>query len=110
MENNTPSIDDLILSGAIEVAAIDQETGEFLYQFTPKLKDILPQIWSAHINQVHSEVMYFWEKGFVHIENMLTENPLVTLTPLAFDQEAISGLPETAQNSLKEIKRILKVV
>lgn len=107
---NKPSLEDLILAGAVEVAALDPNTGEFLYQFTPKLKEVLPQLWVAHLNHVHTEVMYFWEKGFVYIEEMTSENPVVRLTDLAFDPEAVAGLPEPAQESLKEIKRILKVV
>ena len=32
--------EDLILSGALEVAGVDIDTGEMLYNFTEKLKDI----------------------------------------------------------------------
>ena len=35
-------IDDLILSGALEPAGIDPESGEMLYNFTDKLKDVSP--------------------------------------------------------------------
>lgn len=105
-----PTIEDLILAGAIEIAAVDSDTGEFLYQFTPKLKEILPQIWNAHISHVHNEIMYFWERGFVNIEDLTDANPIIRLTELAFDPDAIAALPEDVQQSLKEIKRILKVV
>ena len=37
-------INKLILDGGIEVAAIDQDTGEFLYSFTPKIKELMPNV------------------------------------------------------------------
>jgi len=38
-------IEDLILSGALEVSGIDIDTGEMLYNFTDKLKDINPDLF-----------------------------------------------------------------
>ena len=40
-------IDALILNGALEVAAIDMETGEALYKFTDKLKEISPELYET---------------------------------------------------------------
>lgn len=108
MENK--SIDDLILSGVVQVAAIDSETGEFLYQFTDKLPELMPDLYNKHITKLHDDVMYFWEKGFLNIEDFSAVNPKISLTPKAFDQEEISMLPEDIQAVLKEIKRVLKVV
>jgi hypothetical protein len=104
------NIDDLILSGAVEVAAIDAETGEFLYQFTEKLKDVNPELYRRHKNQVHYDLMYFWEKGFLVIEDLSDENPVVALTEKAFDQASLADLSEEEQRILAEIKRVLKVV
>lgn len=108
MENK--SIDDLILSGVVQVAAIDSETGEFLYQFTDKLPELMPDLYNKHITKLHDDVMYFWEKGFLNIEDFSAVNPKISLTPKAFNQEEISMLPEDIQAVLKEIKRVLKVV
>lgn len=105
-----PSIEDLILSGAVEVSGIDPETGEFLYNFTDKMKEVLPDLYNLHMNEVHNEIMYFWEKGFVELDDMMAKNPKVKLTDKAFDPEAIAELPKEKMMSLYEIKRILKVV
>lgn len=107
---NDESIDSLILSGVVEVAAVDTETGEFLYSFTDKFKEIMPELYEIHINYIHNEVMYFWEKGLVHIDDITSENPVVSLTEKAFDEDAISQLSKSKQESLNEIKRILKVI
>jgi hypothetical protein len=103
-------IDDLILAGAVEVAAIDSETGEFLYQFTDKLKEVNPELYRRHANQVHMELMYFWQRGFLNIHNFSEDNPVISLTEKAFDKNAISELSEHEKAALEEIKRVLKVV
>lgn len=105
-----PTIEDLILTGAVEVAALDQETGELLYNFTPKMKELLPELYREHVNDINNKIMNFWEKGFVVLENMLDSAPIVKLTEKSFDSEAISMLSEEEKATLKEIKRILKVV
>lgn len=107
-DNTNETIDFLILNGAIEVAGIDESTGEMLFQFTPKIKDYMPEIYDEHLNHVHSEVMRLWELGFLHID-FLSDEPNVATTPKAFDNEAISGLSKDDQWSLKEIKRLMKL-
>lgn len=104
------NIDDLILAGAIEVAAVDSNTGELLYQFTDKLKEINPELYRRHKDQVHRELMYFWEKGFLNIYDFSEENPAIALTRKAFDQDALNELSNHERAALEEIKRVLKVV
>jgi hypothetical protein len=99
-------LDYLILKGALEIAGTNEETGEFLYQFTPKLKDVMPELYNEHINHVNSELMRLWEKGFVSM-NLFDENPMVKLSPKAFDREEISKLSKEDQYSIAELKRIL---
>lgn len=107
---NDPSIEDLILSGAIEVSAVDVETGELLYTFTDKIKSLMPELYKIHINHVHNEIMYFWEKGLVHIDDITSKNPIVSLTEKAFDEDVLKNLSSDKRQSLEEIKRILKVI
>lgn len=107
---NEDSIDSLILAGVVEVAALDSETGELLYSFTDKFKEMMPELYEIHINYIHNEIMYFWEKGLVYIDDITSKNPVVSLTEKAFDEEAISSLSDSKRESLEEIKRILKVI
>lgn len=100
-------IDKLILSGAVEVAGIDSDTGDFLYQFTPKLKDVSPELYNEHVNHVNGELMRLWEKGFLDI-NISEDNPIVKLTALAFDQEKLAALSKEDRWGIEEIKRLLK--
>ena len=103
-ENN--EIDELILSGALEPAGIDPDTGEMLYNFTNKLKDIHPLLHKEVNNLFSSHVMKLWELGMVTM-NVMDENPIVNLTEKAFDKNLIASLDEDIAYTLKEIKRSL---
>lgn len=100
------TIDALILSGAVEISAIDSKTGEPLYSFSPKIKEIMPKLYEQHITEVNRDIMTLWEKGFLNIE-MLTDNPLVTLSDKAFNDFEVENLSKELQISLSEIKRLL---
>lgn len=101
-------IDGLIKVGAIEIEGIDSETGEFLYKITDKMQDINPEIYNAHLNDIYRDTLYFWERGFVDIDDITSDNPIITLAPKAFDQKYVNELPYDKVNSLNSIKRALK--
>lgn len=105
-----PTIEDLILAGAIEVAAFDAENEELLYKFTDDVKTIFPELYEAHMATVHEEVMYFWEQGFLDIDGMDDPNPRISLTTKAFIDEELDKLPLDKQKTLEDIKHILRVV
>jgi hypothetical protein len=100
------TIEDLILKGAVEISSIDPKTGELLYSFSPKIKEIMPKLYEQHITEVNRDIMTLWEKGFLNIE-MLTDNPLVTLSDKAFSDFEVENLSKELQMSLSEIKRLL---
>lgn len=104
------SIESLIMNGIIEIAALDPQTGEFLYTFTNKVKEKMPELYKTHMATVHAEVMYFWEKGFVNLTDWESPNPMVSLTKKAFDNESLLSLSTDKRQILEELKRILKVI
>lgn len=107
MSNEEDSlIDDLILAGGLEISGIDEKSGEFLYTITNKMKDLMPELYEDHLAHVNEEVMKLWEKGFVNVD-MMSEDPLVTLTEKAYDINEISKLNKEELWSLEEIKRML---
>jgi hypothetical protein len=105
-----PTIEDLILLGAIEVAAFDPETEDLLYKFTDNAKEIFPELHAAHMATVHEEVMYFWEQGFLDIDGMDEDNPRISLTEKSFIDTELDKLPLDKQKTLEDIKHILRVV
>jgi len=109
MENSEDEIiKDLILSGALEIAGIDMETGEPLYNFTEKLADINPELHSEMSTYLSTEAMALWQHGFISMD-VTEKNPIVKLLPKAFNEAEIKKLDKNHQYTLKEIIRILMV-
>ena len=100
-------IDHLILEGGIEVAGVDPESGEMLYAFTPKVKEIMPELYHDHLNFVNDELMLLWEKGYVDI-NFLMDDPLISLTTKSYDPDELQKLSKQEKWSLQELKRVIK--
>ena len=106
-EHISEIIDHLILEGGIEVAGVDPESGEMLYAFTPKVKEIMPELYHDHLNFVNDELMVLWEKGYVDI-NFLMDDPLISLTEKSYDQDEVDKLSKQERWSLQELKRVIK--
>jgi uncharacterized protein YjgD (DUF1641 family) len=100
-------IDNLILNGGLEVAAVDNDSGELLYSFTPKIKEIMPELYKEHMHDVNSQVMNLWEKGFINLD-LFTSDPVITLTIKALDKEEVKTLSKQERWSLFEIVRLLQ--
>jgi len=101
-------IDKLVLSGAMQFAGVDINTGEMLYQFTPKLKEVMPDLYNEHLNHVNKEIMGLWEKGFVNVD-LMSENPIVTLTAKSLNEKDLKELSKEDRWAIDEIKRILSL-
>ena len=101
------AITHLILKGALEVAGVDSANGELLYTITPKMKEIMPQIYEDHISQVNKQLLNLWEKGYVNID-FFSEDPLVTISKKGLDKQALSELSLEENWALEEVKRLLK--
>jgi len=106
MSREEDIIDRLILNGGLEAAGVDSESGELLYTFTPKINEIMPELYSEHLNNVNSEVMALWEKGYLDLDFM-SNDPVITLSEKAFDESEVKKLSKMHQWSLNEIKRLL---
>ena len=101
------TVEFLILNKGLEVSGVDSDTGELLYSFTPKIRELMPELYKAHMNHVNSEIMAIWEKGFVNID-FFSEEPVVTLTDKAFDNKEISQLSKDHKWAVEEMKRMMK--
>lgn len=95
-------LDMLILAGAVEVNGLDPDTGEFLYNFTPKLEEISPSLFQEISEFFHSAVLDLWEKGFIDM-TVTDDEPLVTLTDKVNDLSAIDQLSEQEKSVLRSV-------
>jgi hypothetical protein len=100
-------IDRFILLGLIDIVGVDSVTGEFLYQISPELNEMFPQIQNYMADQFLSEILSLWVKGFVAMD-IAEESPNVSLTKLAFDEEKIAELTIEERNALFMIMSIMK--
>ena len=100
-------IERLILDGALEVAGVDSEDGSLLYSFTPKIKEIMPELYEDHLNSVNSEILSLWERGYVDMD-FLAEEPIVTLTNKSFDPIEMSKLRKQDVWAIEELKRLTR--
>lgn len=98
--------DDLILTGALEVSGLDIETGEMLYNFTEKLKDVNPKLHNEFSTYFSTEISGLWQNGFVEMD-ITEKNPIVSLTKKALDKKEVSKLDKNKQYTLKEIIRVI---
>ena len=100
-------IEKLILEGGLEVAGVDSENGSFLYSFTPKIKELMPELYNDHLNRVNSEILSLWERAYVDID-FLAKEPVVTLTDKSFDPVEMSKLRKQDVWAIEELKRLTR--
>ena len=105
--NEEDIIHDLILKGGLKFEGLDAMSGELLYSFTPKIKQLMPDLYKEHMNLVNQEVMNLWQKGFIDMD-LLSDDPVITVTEKALDRTQVKRLTTQEQWSLSEIKRVLR--
>jgi hypothetical protein len=99
-------VDNLILEGGIEFAGVDPESGEILYSLTPKIKEIMPELYEEHINFINNDLMALWEKGFVDID-FFNDDPLIYISDKSYDKTEVMKLSREERWSLQELKRTI---
>jgi len=100
------AIEKMILEGVVEVSGIDQETGQFLYNFTDKLQELYPDIYNETQTYFSNEMMFLWENNFIEMD-ITEQNPLVKITEKALTQEEVDKLDPEIRSTLKEVIRVL---
>jgi hypothetical protein len=108
MNNNEDElIKNLILEGALEVAGVDSETNELLYSITPKMQEVMPDMYEDHLTQVNRDLLNLWEKGYVNIDFLLAD-PVVTISEKGLDKSEVVKLTKPEIWALEEVKRLLQ--
>jgi hypothetical protein len=100
-------INNLVMSGYLDMVGIDENSGEFLYSVSPELKEMIPHFAEMMEQAFLADLQSLWVSGFLKMD--ITElNPTVSLTALAFDEEAVKGLPAEEQLTLNLIKQAMR--
>jgi hypothetical protein len=93
------ALDILILKGLVEVTSIDPQTGEFLYQISPQLFEMVPDLKKEGERMFLKMLDVLWIKGFVSMDKT-QENPKVTITSLALDKDSVDNLSYEERTAL----------
>ena len=72
------------------------------------VKKINPDLFKDMSDYISTETMALWAEGFLDID-VTEKNPMVRLTPKAFDDSEISKLSKEKQLTLREIIRIINL-
>lgn len=102
------SIEKLILDGVVEFAGVDSETGQFLYNFTNKFYEYFPDAMNDKLDMIKAEMKFFWEAGFIDVDDIDSVNPMIALTDKSFDEVELSKLPKEKQLILEELKKFFE--
>jgi hypothetical protein len=100
-------LDLLVMKGLVEIASVDANTGEFLYQFSPDLIEMIPNLEGEMERMFLEGLDTLWVKGFLSMDRT-EENPIVSLTNLAFDPESVATLPLHERTVLYTIMEAMK--
>lgn len=100
-------LEKMILEGAVEFAGIDSETGEMLYSFSDKMKDLYPAMFNDAQNFFNQLIYNLWEQGFVSMD-ITEENPMVRITEKALNEEAVAGLKPELSNALRYLMSVMR--
>lgn len=101
-------LDLLVMKGLVEVTSIDAETGEFLYKVSQELIDAFPDIRKDSQELFLEQLDSLWIKGFVSMDRTL-DNPIVSLNPLAFDDDEVKKLSFEERVSLYTIMDAMRI-
>lgn len=100
-------LDQMMIHGAVETAGVDDK-GNILYSLVGDLDSVLTTMTEAHRDIVHSDMMHFWELGFVEFLDMDRSAPKARLTPKIMDGAAIDRLSEEDQETLQRLINIFR--
>lgn len=60
-------IQTLIDAGALEIYGYDKRSDSFTYKITPKLKELMPELYKEHFSYLNEIAFKLWQEGLVEI-------------------------------------------
>lgn len=110
MDNENPDefMERMILNGAVQFAGLDED-GEMLYNFTPKLAEVDPELNDKLQESIYKDVQLLWIEGFVEFKKFDTDNPIIYITEKALDPEALGQLDRHYRQLIELIKEYTRI-
>jgi hypothetical protein len=88
--------------GAIEKTGVD-ENGEPVWRVTKEAKELVPDLYNAHLKEFNNNVFSLWMKDFIDIEFDKEGSPLIALNEISLVLEAHAMLEPSEEQVLMEI-------
>lgn len=97
----------LILGGALEVSAVDSESGQLVYAITDKMAELAPEIYKEISDQTQKDVMSLWSRGFLVVD-LLSDNPDISLTEMSLDRANWIDLSDSEYSVMNTVMRMFE--
>ena len=99
-------LEQLILDGIVEFSAMS-DNGEMLYSFSKDIAEKAPAIYELMMAMHMQEIYDLWKLGFLQMD-ITQENPLVTITSKALDEDEVATLSDSLRMALNEIMNAMR--
>jgi hypothetical protein len=96
MDNGDEKMYEYLQMGVIEVVGIEED-GEFIFRITELAKDLAPELWEVHVEEIDKVFLELFDMGLVNItynENLEAEFQLTEEGKAAAKQYGIVPLDD----------------
>jgi len=87
-------IEYLIEAKALEINGYDSIGDQFTYKFTPKIKEIMPELFEEHFAFINQIAFDLWNKGIIEVKFDENKGPMVFLKDVDHTRSIAKELPE----------------
>jgi hypothetical protein len=94
----------MVEQGALEIDAMDTETGEIVYRVTDRLKEIAPSFYKEISEQAYRDILSLWHKGLLNMD-ILSDSPEVSPTEEGLDRSNWKDLSNGESGIMNTIMR-----
>jgi hypothetical protein len=82
--------------GAVEIVGIEED-GEFIFKLTSKAKEVAPELWQAHQENIDAMLLELYDKGLLSVsynEDLEATIELTEAGHLIAEQYGLFEMPE----------------
>ena len=103
-------IEMLINTGAIELHGYDKRSDSFTYRITPKLKEIMPELYREHFAYLNEIAFKLWKEGLVEIKFTEDGVPTVFLLDHIDYESKLDELDEDSRYFIENLINMNKLI
>jgi hypothetical protein len=93
----------LIEMGALEVRGYDSVSDQFIYNLTPKCKEILPDLFEEHFKMINELAFKLWSKDIIDLTFDKDGIPMVMPKNIEYTRSIMNDLPDEERFFLENL-------